>query len=447
MQKSYLRIAAAAVIPLVIGIAACGSSPNTAQAGSASDSSSSSACQPQKGKVNITFWSWEGGIGPVVAEFNATHPDIHVTVDTIATGDYQSMYNALKAGNAPDLAMVEYDELPSFRLQNGLTNIANCAPMKNMSSQFPSWTVNQVSVGSSAIYGVPEDIEPLALYYRKDIFTKYHLPVPTTWAQYEADALKLKAANPSIKMTAMTSADEGLLIGLDWQNGAQLFQYNGNTFTFDMDSPQANQVANYWETLVRDGVINTTAKFLTPAEYVAWNDGTVATSIGPDYESGFIGDNAPTAKGDWAVAPLPQWKPGDNSSGDDGGSATAVLAGTKHPYADAVFADWLGTNSDVFQLYAGQVLAGANSYLNSSYINTPNPYFGGQRILQVFKKASAQVNTSFQWAPNQTDVTNDLTDALESAFNGSSTISAAFKTAQTEAAASLSSQGVTVKVK
>ena len=231
MQKRHFRIAAAAIIPLVIGITACASnsSPNTAQAGSASDSSSSSSCQPQKGKVNLTFWTWEGDIAPVIAKFNATHPDIHVTVDTIATGDYQSMYNALKAGNAPDLAMVEYDELPSFRLQNGLTNIADCAPMKNMRSQFPAWTVNQVSVGSSAIYGVPEDIEPLALYYRKDIFKKYNLPVPTTWAQYEADALKLKADNPSIKMTAMTSADEGLLIGLDWQNGAKLFQYNGNS--------------------------------------------------------------------------------------------------------------------------------------------------------------------------------------------------------------------------
>ena len=124
-----------------------------------------------------------------------------------------------------------------------------------------------------------------------------------------------------------------------------------------------------------------------------------------------------------------------------------VLSGTKHPYAAAVFADWFGTNTDMFQLYAGEVLSGADSYLSSSYINTPNQYFGGQRILQVFKKESAQVNTNFQWAPNQTDVTNDLTDALESAFNGSSTISAAFKIAQTEAAASLSSQGVTVKVK
>jgi multiple sugar transport system substrate-binding protein len=448
MEESGMRtrrvrlLGTAAAVALMSGIAACGSAP------ASNTVTSASSCQPPKGKVNITLWSWEAGIGPMVTEFNKTHPDIHVTLDTIASGNYQSMFDALKAGKGPDVAMIEYDELPQFRLNNGLTSISDCAPVKNISSQFPAWTVSQVGAGSKAVYAIPEDIEPLALYYRKDIFAKYHLTLPTTWAQYEADALKLKAENPAIKMTAMTASDYGVLTGLDWQNGAELFSYSGNTFTFNMNSPQATQVANYWQGLLNDGVINTTANLLSPAEYAAWSDGTVATAIEPDYVNIFMSASSPKAKDDWAIAPLPQWKAGENADANDGGSSTAVLAGTKQPYADAVFVDWLGANSVTYNDWSGSVLSAANAYLNNpKYINVPNSYYGGQKILQVFKAGSAGVNTSFQWAPNQGDVNTYLTNALEGAFNGSSTIEAAFATAQSQGAANLKSEGVTVNVK
>lgn len=450
-SKGALALSLAGLLSCAGLIATAGpsqASTRAARLGSTLHPSAGASCAPSKGKVDLTFWSWEGGVGPVVAEFNKTHPDIHVTVDTITTGNYQSMFNALKAGKAPDLAMIEYDELPNFRLEGGLENIADCAPVRDIRSQFPAWTISQVSVGSNAIYAVPQDIEPMAMFYRKDLFSKYHLPVPTTWAQYKSDALQLKADDPKVKMVALTSADEGLLIGLDWQNGARLFQYSGNSVTFDMNSPQANQVADYWEGLVKDGVVNTTAKFLTPSEYTAWNNGTLATQIGPAYLSGFFEQEAPDAKGDWAVAPMPQWKKGSEADGNDGGSSTAVLADTKHPYAAAVFAEWFGTYEPVLkQLYQGEVLSGADTYLNGPLVNTPIAYFGGQKILQVFKQMSEHVDTSFQWAPNQTEVTEDLTNALEGAFNGSTTISAAFASAQSQAVANLRSLGVTVNAR
>jgi multiple sugar transport system substrate-binding protein len=453
MESTVLKyrnrvVGVALLCALATAASACASGGSSPAPSSPQAAGSSGSCQSQTGKVNITYWAWNTQFKPAVAEFNATHPNIHVTFDLVAEQDYQNLFNALKAGNAPDVAQVEYSELPAFRFQNGLTNIASCAPVKDMSSQFPAWTMSQVGVGTSAVYGVPQDIEPLGLYYREDIFKKYGLQVPTTWAQYQADALKLKSENPAIKITSMTDGDEGILVGLDWQNGARPFQYSGSSFMFDMDSPQAAQVANYWQGLVKDGVINTTAKPFTPAQYSAWDNGTVATVVAPAFYGNVMVDDATASKGDWRVAPLPQWQAGQDANGNDGGSSIAVMAGTKHEYADAVFAEWLGANQQALETaFGGVELAAASSYMNSSAIDTPSAYFGGQPYLQVFKAAAAGVNTNFQWAPNQFTVNLDLQDALAGAFNGTSSIESAFKSTQSQAAASLRSSGVTVLTK
>ena len=446
MRKSRALLTAPVVALLVAGLPAFGS----VSMGAPKLTNAQAACAPEKGVVNITYAAWNTDFAGAVKAFNATHPSIHVTFELTTFRDYQNLFNDLAAHKVPDVAMLEYEVMPAFRLQNGLQDISACAAVKDIKSQFPSWEVNQVSIGTNAIYGVPQDVEPLALVYRKDIFTKYNVPVPTTWAQYMSDALKLKAADPSVKWTDLTSQDQATFIALDWQAGARPFVYSGNSFIFDMDSPQMTKVSNYWTTLVKDGVINSTALPFTPAIYSAWDAGTIATMVVPAYMPDVMKDNAPKSSGDWAVAPVPQWNAGTVVDGNSGGSAIAVMAGTKHPYAAAVFAEWLGGSTAGIEASFGGIdpeLAGANSYNSTPIVSTPYPYFGGQRVLEVFRKASAGVNENFQWAPNMLAVTNELGDNLAGAMNGSTTIAAAFEKTQAEAAANLKSLGVTVITK
>ena len=54
----------------------------------------------------------------------------------------------------------------------------------------------------------------MALYYREDIFKKYNLPVPTTWAQYADDAAKLHAADPKVYITDFTPRNPDSSSGL-----------------------------------------------------------------------------------------------------------------------------------------------------------------------------------------------------------------------------------------
>src|SRR5260370_34086571 len=81
----------AAALVLMTPLAACGG-------GSSSGSSTSSG-----GPVNLTYWSWIGGMDKQGALFNQTHPNIHVTVQNVGAGPIEStkFFTASKAHNAP----------------------------------------------------------------------------------------------------------------------------------------------------------------------------------------------------------------------------------------------------------------------------------------------------------------------------------------------------------
>ncbi len=57
----------------------------------------------------------------------------------------------------------------------------------------------------------------MAMLYRKDLFDKYKLTVPKTWAEFKEQAQKLKKASPDSFMTDFGANDGGFMTGLLWQ--------------------------------------------------------------------------------------------------------------------------------------------------------------------------------------------------------------------------------------
>jgi hypothetical protein len=137
-----------------------------------------------------------------------------VQVQVQAGGDAEltKLLTAAKAGNPPDLAQVEYQALPTLVSNNYLANIASYAG--NLKSDFPAGNWNQVTLGTSSVYGIPQDAAPMALFYRADLFKKYHLAVPTTWEDFAADAAKLHKEAPGVFLGTFSSVDPGEFAGL-----------------------------------------------------------------------------------------------------------------------------------------------------------------------------------------------------------------------------------------
>ena len=90
------------------------------------------------------------GISQSVGLWNKSHPDIHVNLNEVTSGDagsYAKMYSALQAGNAPDLGQIEYATLPNFEHVGGLTDLSKYSAGR-VRPDFVPWTWSQVSPGA-----------------------------------------------------------------------------------------------------------------------------------------------------------------------------------------------------------------------------------------------------------------------------------------------------------
>ncbi|HLI05616.1 MAG TPA: extracellular solute-binding protein [Ktedonobacteraceae bacterium] len=427
-----------------IGFALLVALPLAACGGSTSGGNSSSG-STSTGPVNLTFWSWVPGIDKSVALWNQTHPNIHVTVNNVGSGpaEYDKLFTAIKANNEPDLGQVEFQYLPTFEATGGLVDLSQygAAAVKN---DFVPWTWGQVTLGS-AIYAIPQDSGPMAMFYRQDIFKKYNLPVPTTWAQYAADAAKLHAANPNEYITDFPPKEPGWFTGLMWQAGGQLFGINGQSWKVSINGPASQQVGSFWQDLLSKKLVKTEPDFAN-AWYHDLSTGTVATWISAVWGAATISSNAPQASGDWRVAPIPQWQAGQSVDGNWGGSTTAVFKSSKHPKEATEFAMWLNTNQQsINDMIQGAAIFPADQAADSSsLLSSPLAYYGNQNVFQLFKNASPEVNVSFQWGPTINQVYTDMGDDFANVVNGQGTLSTALNTLQQQTVTFMKSQGFSV---
>ncbi|AHH94562.1 extracellular solute-binding protein [Kutzneria viridogrisea] len=397
------------------------------------------------GKVDLSFWDWDPNMDQVVAIWNTAHPDIHVTLTNPAGGDQlvAKMVTAHQAGNGPDLAKVEYQSLPSL-VSNGV--VADI-------SQYTADTVRQFDEPTlrstrfdGKVYGVPQDVAPLMLFYRKDIFQQYGIEVPTTWQDYATAAATLHQKAPAVSMTNFDAADPGWFTGLMQQAGADWWSASGDTWRVDINGSASKKVADYWQKLVADGLVAKNPSF-SPQWNKQMNDGSLATWISGAWAPAQLGGIAPATKGKWAVAPLPAWSPGDRATGIWGGSATTVTADAKHPAEAAQFASWLNTDAEAItaQIRQINIYPAATAGRSLPVLSSPPAFFPDQANFYDLVKGVAPTARSFSmWGPNVTVTFSGYTDRFAAALQSGGSFGAALDAVQSSTVADMKKLGFAV---
>jgi multiple sugar transport system substrate-binding protein len=311
--------------------------------------------------------------------------------------------------------------------------------------QFVDWTWNQVSFGEDGhAYAVPEDAGPMALFYRKDLFEKNNIPVPTTWQEYADAAVKVKAAGGYI--TNFSQSDINQFAGLAWQAGGHWFTNDGKDWTVSLADAKTTEVATYWQGLIDKKLVSAVPPW-TDEWNNAYNESKAWTWVSAVWGANSIATGAPKTSGKWAVAPMPQWSAGDKVAGNWGGSSTAVFKGSKHPYEAAKFALWLNTSTEaltqlnkVANLYPA-TKAGSSLPALSEGVE----FYGGQKIYDVFATASGEVKADFTWGPTMTQTYANASDGFKAAVSGQGTLLKALQDAQASTVQTLKSQSIPVK--
>lgn len=428
---------------LGLGAAALAAGPALAGcAGSASAARMTSEAPHRPGRrVELVFWTWVP-LQKAVDLWNRTHPDIHVEVQLIpanTTGGYQKMYSSLRAGNPPDLAQVEYQELPAFMLVQGLTDLSAYGA-DALRDHYVPWQWQQGVFGGH-VYTIPQASGPMGMFYRRDLLARWGVKAPTTWQEYEDAARTVRRKGSYI--CAFPPNQASWFIAFAWQNGARWIRTDGDTWVVDIDNAASRQVADYWDRMVGDGLV-----LVEPDMQSGWykdlQDGRVLTWLAAQWGDALLRGNAPSTSGKWAVTTLPQWRAGQSASANWGGSSTAILQGSRHPEEALRFAHWLNTDPDSIDLLvpAGYGWPAARDVFEGSALDKPDPFFGGQRYNTVFAASDKHVDTSWKWPPTTDALYSHLTDALEKAASGHGTFTDALADVQARAVDDLLAKGL-----
>ncbi|MFI6937368.1 ABC transporter substrate-binding protein [Streptomyces sp. NPDC050287] len=441
---SVRRVATAVVSAAVATtlLAACGG-------GSGGGSGSGAA---GNGPVHIKVWAWYPQFKQVVAQFNKTHKDVQVDWVQAGVGqdEYTKLKTALKAGQgAPDVVMLEFQELPTIQLTKGLLDMSKYGANDDK-GDYVDWAWKQVSDGDH-VYAIPVDAGPMAMLYRADIFKKYGLKIPTTWAEYKDEAAKLHKANPNAYMTDFGSDETaaGWLQGLQWQAGARPYDYSASKLPdigVKLNDAGAKQVYDYWGDLVKNKLVDT-ASYATTDFYNGLSTGKYATYLAAGWGPGYLSSVAKKTAGKWRAAPLPQWTAGGSAQGDWGGSAFSVTSKTQHPKeATEVARELFGTSQEAWKIGIDQayLFPTVNPVLNGAYFQDKKyAFFGGQQVNKVFVPAANGIGT-FDWSPFQDFAYNTQTTEVGKAIQGQTPWSSVADNVQQQVTSYASKQGFKV---
>ncbi|MDR0848281.1 MAG: extracellular solute-binding protein [Propionibacteriaceae bacterium] len=430
---------------LALGLAGCSSPDATATTDPPSEAASSAASGP----VELTFQSWVPNIDKAVDQFNAAHPGIHVTLETITAGPdggYAKMFSAVKAGNAADVAQVGYDWLPDFVRNDAAEDISSY--FKDSASLFADWQVAAMTFADK-VYGVPQASSPLGLYYRSDVFAEAGASVPTTWDEFYDAAKKIHASNSERYIAAFAFNQTPWLLGLSEQAGAVWFAANTDSWTVNIDGPETMKVAQFWQKLIDEDLVKIEAD-MSSEWYADIQSGNIATWICGSWGDAIIRGNAPDTAGKWAVAYMPQWQAGQKATGTwAGGSANVVLKGTKHPAEAAQFAIWLNSNpesvSTLVSIGAGwPSIKDISSIASLQSDPTVFDFYDGQDIWDVFAESDSNVASRWKWPPLVPSLYSAITDNMKSAIDSKRPLGTAFTQSQTAMVDALKAAGISV---
>jgi multiple sugar transport system substrate-binding protein len=450
--KTKQVLAASLALLLTGAIAACGGDGD-GDGGSAQKPTNCTNKITKPDAPVVTLWAWYPNTQLVVDNFNKAHDDVQVCWTNAGAGgdEYDKFQTAVTAGKgAPDVVMLEADRIATFQVQKALVDLTDKG-YQDVKANFSDGAWKDLSVGSG-VYGAPIDGGPMGMIYRKDIFDKYKITPPTTWAEYEAAAQKVKDAGGPL-FGDFPANQPAYVTALLYQNGAQPFTYdpaNKGEISIKLNDEASKKVLDYWAGLVKKGLVGKQDQF-TP-EYIAGViGGKYGTYLSAAWAPGYL-QGAGVGKGAdakvWATAPLPQWDPANPVSVNWGGSAFSVTSQAKDPalaakVAFGVYADdaslkdgW--TNQIIFPLNLKVLQA-------PEFVDAKVGFFDGQQANKEVYVPAANAYKGMTYTPIGQYFYTAFTKQIAAINDGSKTGSEAADALQEDVVKYAKEQGLTVK--
>ncbi len=187
----YLIVITLTVSIVFVGIGCKGAAAEEEVAGAAAEEEVSEGAVEEEvaeGAVTITTTSWRVEDIPRVERINAVfmekNPNIIVEFKPIADVEYDAqVYTALEGGVGHDIITLRPYDLGAYVFKGGFLTVLNDV-IDGLEENFPSEAADAWRSDDGEIYGIPIVGISQGVYYHKDVFDKYGLEEPETWAEF-----------------------------------------------------------------------------------------------------------------------------------------------------------------------------------------------------------------------------------------------------------------------
>jgi multiple sugar transport system substrate-binding protein len=207
-----------------------------------------SACPATKDPQTLQFSTWGSPeeiaiLRPLIAEFEAQNPDIHVNVMHIPDKYFQKMHALLAANLAPDVMFLNNIQFPVYASNDAFLDLTPFLQSSTVlqSDDFYPQTLEGFR-WKNQIQGIPRDASNLVFFYNKDRFDEVGVPYPTadwTWDTFLATAQKLTQDSNGDGVPEKFGVDAHqknyflFWFPYVWSSGGDIFDANRENFTLD----------------------------------------------------------------------------------------------------------------------------------------------------------------------------------------------------------------------
>lgn len=251
------------------------------------------------------------------------------------------------------------------------------------------------------IFGMPHDVHPIMLAYRRDLLEELHVDVSEldTWDKFiEVGKRVTRDKNgdgvvDQYMIDLPYSGGHGILM-MVLQRGGQLFDAQGNpAFANEIT---AEVFRAYLEMTLGKQKIAYDCGWGQPL-FKALSDGLALFYITPDWRSYTYQTDLPKLSGKMALMPLPAWEKGGRRTSVWGGTGLIITKRTKNPDLAWELAKYLYLNPAAL----GERFKGTNvvppfkDAWDLPEFKEPNPYFSGQPVGKLYAELAPQTPPFF----------------------------------------------------
>ena len=395
-------------------------------------------CGGSSDSGGLTVASWDVADDALKATFplfKKKRPNTQISMQAM-TIDYQQIIPRLQAGDgAPDVFPIAQQDFQNFLMRFPGAFVDVTDRMEKYRDQFAEAPLSHAQ-SDGKLFGVPWDMGPVAMWYRKDMFERAGVSaddVATYDGFIEAGKAVQREVGGSTKMTAFDTSGGGTNpshyhILLNQQDGS--FYGPGNKI--DFTNEKSFTAMGMLDRFVTEGITIDTPTYDEFARVVTNSD--TATTLGAVWDVGSIKSAGGDAqKGQWDVTPLPAFGPGGPRDATLSGSVLVISSQTEDVDAAWDFIEQaILTREGQAESWAQGLFPSWTPYWETEAFNEPDPYFGFA-VAPKFADIARNV-PALDYGTRFLDFQKPLMDAYAAVLTGDTSVEEAMARAEDRAA-------------